>query len=108
MEPSGLKERSSLTSFRGVATLYPKLYGSTSGGRIGNANPTSAHRDDGLLFQVGCVARQQVGDERNTAFGGYVRQMDQTTARNILHENELAEIAVNGDEDAPLVGGDPQ
>ena len=54
------------------------------------------------------MARQQVGDERNTAFGGYVRQMDQTTARNILHENELAEIAVNGDEDAPLVGGDPQ
>jgi len=76
--------------------------------RIGNANPASAHRDDGVLLQVSCVAREQVGDQRNAPFGGHVRQTDQTTVGNIFSKNELTEIGVNGNQDTPLVGGELQ
>ena len=77
--------------------------GLAEGWRVGDANSPSAQRHHRVVFQCLPVMTHDFGDERNTLLRGDVRQAHQSSVRDPVEVDELAEVGVDGNQN-PVLG----
>ena len=75
---------------------------------VGDPDPASPDRDDGISFQVFGMAVQKIGKNSDPALGRDIGKPDQPAVGSTPSENDPAEVGVDGNEDTTFLSSPHQ